>query len=107
MLNSSGLATLTLFLAALPCAAQVKDDANLFSAETKRQAAARIRQIREQTGKEVAVWTLKEVPPELAKDVNLGDAGQRKEVFEKLAEEHIKKLHLEGVHLLICQEPQH
>jgi hypothetical protein len=107
MVNRPWLALLTLIMTAMPCSAQITDDAGLFRAETLSQAETRIQQIREQTGKQVAVWTIKELPKERAAKINLDDAGQRKELFEELVREHIKKLDLQGVHLLVCQDPPH
>src|SRR5436190_859696 len=92
MANIARMTVLALFLAVVPCAAQVEDQAGLFNEETKRQAESRIKLIREQTGKQVAVWTLKELPKERAAKINLDDAGQRKQLFEELIEEHVKKL---------------
>jgi hypothetical protein len=37
----------------------------------------------------------------------VSDAGQRNKLFDEMAREHIKELKLDGVHLLICQEPRH
>jgi hypothetical protein len=99
-----------LFLTAilgLPCAAQVRDDAGLFTPETVRDAQSRLQRIRERTGKQVAVWTLKEAPAEVASTIKADDAKQRNQVFENLAQERIKDLKLHGVHLLICQSPRH
>lgn len=99
--------SLVLLIAATSCTAQIRDDAELFKPETKQAAEKRIKQIRETTGKQIAVWTMKGVPADRTKDINLGDAGQRKKLFDEMAREQIKALHLEGIHLLICEEPRH
>src|SRR5262249_31782370 len=75
--------------------------------ETIEKAKTRIEKIRKNTDKQIAVLTIKQVPKARTKDINLDDAGQRREMFEQWARERMKKLDLHGVHLLICQKPRH
>ncbi len=105
MRNVSRLAWLALCLAALPCAAQVDDDAKLFNDETFRQAQLRIKEIHERTGKQIMVYTLKTVPEEIKKKFDLDAPSQRKEAFDELAGKQLGKT--DGILLLICEEPRH
>jgi hypothetical protein len=94
-------------LGALPCAAQVEDEAGLFKPETIAKANSLIEKIRETTGKQIAVYTVKKAPEDLAKEYNLDDAGQRGELFDKWARERMKEKKIDGVQILLCQEPPH
>src|SRR5438128_755373 len=119
MMLTSRLAWLALALTAMPCAAQIDDQAELFSAQKREQAKTRIQEIHERTstrdksgkliapGKQIMVLTLKKVPDDIRENLNLEDAGMIKEAFDKLARERMKKANADGIHLLICQDPQH
>src|SRR5437660_12190837 len=99
MMRTSRLAWLALALTALPCAAQIDDQAKLFSAQNRERAEARIQEIRERTairdksgklitpGKQIMVHTLKSAPDEIRESVNLEDAGMMKDAFDKFARE--------------------
>ncbi len=99
------LGLIVLVLAAIPCAAQVEDDAAMFKAETRKEAERRIERIREKTGKSILVVTINRLPVAEANKINMGDAGQRKELFRTIARERMEAAHLEGVLLLICETP--
>jgi hypothetical protein len=96
-----------LLAAAPPVRAQVHDGAKLFKPEAIQKADKQIEQIREMFGKGLVIESVYEAPPDRAKSANLKDAKQRKEFFDKWAQERIRALRVNGVYVLICLEPRH
>jgi uncharacterized membrane protein YgcG len=107
MMRTSQLSWLTIVFTAVPCAAQIDDRAELFSGHARDKAEARIRDVREKTGKQIMILTLAHAPDEFKKQFNLDDTGQLKEAFDKYARERMAKANADGICLLICQDPQH
>src|SRR5262249_35718562 len=99
------------FLSTRVVRAQVEDTAGLFKPETVQEANARIERIHKQAGKQVAVFTVKEIPEERKKGRNVegafADAEERRKMFDEWARERMRERRIEGVHILICQNPRH
>ena len=85
----------------------VKDDGQFFKPETVEKANTEIKQIKADYGKELVVETFLAIPEglkdewEAAKD----DRQKRSDFFGKWIGERAHKLQVNGVYILICQDP--
>jgi hypothetical protein len=101
----------TLFALTLPasaCAFSEKNDpARLFSGDAIQRAAATIETDREQYGPELRIQTYRAIPwnKKLWSPVSKMDEAARERFFTRWAEDSARAGSLNGVFILICQEP--
>lgn len=83
----------------------VQDQAGLFSKEAKDQANADIAQIKKRFGKDLLIETIATAPKEIDK-IDLKDAAAERKFFKDLAIERAKNAKVNGVYILICDDPK-
>jgi len=107
--NRTTLAPLLAFLLiscgmALPATAQVRDEADFFSADAERQASFDIRDIRQRFGVDLLVDTVPAIPAELqAEYQRLG----KDKFFEQWAQQRGREAGLNGVIVLVAKDPSY
>ena len=84
----------------------VADNAGMFSEDAKRSANNEIARIRERTGKDFLIETFKSAPDTIKK-VDLKDKKAKSEFFTKWAAGPAKNSKVNGVYVLICQDPKY
>jgi uncharacterized membrane protein YgcG len=82
----------------------VKDDGKFFSADAVARANQRIKEIKEQTGKDLLIETISEIPADRKKDYK---PERKEEFFARWARENAREKKVAGVYVLICREPGH
>ena len=92
------------WLAAGPAAAQVIDKGEIFSSKAVDQADRRIKEIKQNSKKDLVIETFKEIPADLKKDYKESD---KKAFFQHWALERARERKVAGVYVLICKNPSH
>jgi uncharacterized membrane protein YgcG len=83
---------------------EVKDEAKFFSADAVARANQRIKEIKEQTGKDLLIETVAEIPADRKKDYK---PERKDEFFARWARENAREKKVAGIYVLICREPGH
>jgi len=87
------------------CAAfGIKDEGKFFSADAVSKAEQRIKEIKEQTSKDLLIETFPEIPADRKKDYK---PERKNEFFARWARENARQRKVAGVYILICRDPSH
>src|SRR5262249_22553435 len=83
---------------------EIKDEGKFFSADAVSKADQRIKEIKEQTGKDLLIETFAEIPADRKKDYK---PERKNEFVARWARENARQRKVAGVYVLICREPSH
>ena len=81
---------------------EVKDEAKFFSAEAVAKANTALKEIKEQTARDLVIETVPEIPEARKKDYN---PDKRDEFFSKWAADNARERKVVGIYVLICKDP--
>jgi hypothetical protein len=95
------------FLTAAPAPAEVRDVAEFFSKGAVTQANEKLAKLQRDTGKEVRIDTLGELPNGQSDEVARMNKAERERYFENLARERATAEHVKGIYILITRHPGH
>jgi uncharacterized membrane protein YgcG len=87
---------------ATAAAPEVKDEAKFFSADVVTKANTALKEIKEQTARDLLIETFPEIPEGRKKDYT---AEKKDEFFSKWASDNARERKLVGVYVLICKDP--
>ena len=99
------LAALVVCCLAAPAVAatpEVKDEAKFFSADAVSKANTAIKEIKEQTARDLLIETFPEIPEGRKKDYS---PDKRDEFFSKWATDNARERKVVGIYVLICKDP--
>lgn len=107
-ITTTGLvAALMWFAPAVVRAAEITDGGGFFSAEALATANKSLRELENQSGREVRIETFAAVPTDKVEAVAKMDAKQREAFFSKWVHERAEATQSRGIFVLICREPSH
>jgi len=88
-------------------APEIRDLGKFFSADAIKKADAEIREIARKHDLDLLIETYPTVPADQVEKVKALDGKARSEFFTHWAEERVKERVVNGVYILICQEPRY
>jgi hypothetical protein len=100
------LVGLTCFARAEPPLPGVEDGAGLFKSETLAKAREEIRQIHETFHQDLSIESIPFLPPEDQKRVHAMGSRDAARFFDKLAKDRAAAAGVDGVYILICDDPK-
>lgn len=83
-------------------APEVKDEAKFFSAEAVTKANTALKDIKEQTARDLLIETFPEIPEGRKKDYN---PEKKDEFFTKWATDNAREHKVVGIYVLVCKDP--
>jgi uncharacterized membrane protein YgcG len=87
---------------ATAAAPEVKDEAKFFSADAVTKANTALKEIKEQTARDLLIETFSEIPEGRKKDYS---PEKKDEFFSKWATDNARERKVVGVYVLICKDP--